>query len=86
MIRKYDIKRADINQRERFAPGEIWRAECTERQRAVLILGVGESFCTTLTLQEEPIPGDVEVVCITDNHGVRYYSRPGMINYRFVGI
>ena len=83
MVRKYDIKSADIDQRSRFAPGEIWQAECTNRQRAVLILGVGETFCTTLMLSEDPPEGDVEVVCITDNHGIRYYSRPGMINYRF---
>ena len=25
----------------------------------------------------------MEVASITDNHGIRYYSRPGMINYRF---
>lgn len=83
MVRKYEINRADVDQGKRFAPGEIWKAECTNRQRAVLILGVGENFCTTLTLSEDPLDGDVEVASITDKHGVRYYSRPGMINYRF---
>lgn len=83
MVRKYEINRADVDQRGRFSPGEIWQAECTNRQRAVLILGVGETFCTTLTLSEDPPEGDVEVASITDNHGIRYYSRPGMINYRF---
>lgn len=83
MVRKYEINRADVDKRGRFSPGEIWQAECTNRKRAVLILGVGETFCTTLMLSEDPPEGDVEVASITDNHGIRYYSRPGMINYRF---
>lgn len=83
MVRKYEINRADVDKRGRFSPGEIWQAECTNRMRAVLILGVGETFCTTLMLSEDPPEGDVEVASITDNHGIRYYSRPGMINYRF---
>lgn len=83
MVRKYEINRADADKRGRFSPGEIWQAECTNRKRAVLILGVGETFCTTLMLSEDPPEGDVEVASITDNHGIRYYSRPGMINYRF---
>ena len=57
MVRKYEINRSDVDQRGRFSPGEIWQAECTNRQRAVLILGVGENFCTTLTLSEDPPEG-----------------------------